>query len=244
MSKLTLENDTSRLEMKPNLGGGVGSLWHRGSALLSPTPSGARKLEYAACLPLVPTSYRPYYEWTEDTLGAAPVPTNSEGRASGWIAGKSFQSDLLLKYRVFFSDDGGQNLEQRIRFIENGCQFKLSVRNDGPEPMTGGMGYRCRVPFKEGSTITLSDLSSDKEYALSYEDVSDQTVDGEWNTGVVTHSTGARTVLRSDIPVRFTFRREDDVVVATLLAEIEFARFNHKSGDGSDRTLTFTLTDR
>jgi hypothetical protein len=62
---------------------------------------------------------------------------------------------------------------------------------------------------------------------------------------VVTHSTGERTVLTGDPPVHLAFRREDDAVVVTLLAEVKFssALEGHRDDSNSGR-LTLSVTDR
>ncbi|WP_231420756.1 hypothetical protein [Sphingomonas sp. Leaf205] len=179
-------------------------------------------------------------------LDAAPVPTKSErvgGNGWGW-AGR-FEREWAVNYEIRTSDGEGQSMEQRISLLNDGCQLELAVRNNGNEPQAGGMGYRCRVPFSDGSVVTIADQSSDRSLNLGASDVVDHAPEGNWHTVTVTHSKNQRTVLTSNQPVHLTFRREDDAIVITLVTEIEFSSVSNGYHDnGNSKTLTLQLTDR
>jgi aldose 1-epimerase len=160
---LALKSDDWEAELRPEIGGAIAALRHRGIDVLRPTPPGARHPLETACFALAP-----YCNRIRDgrfcfdgraialTPNFAPEPHTLHGLS--WQRPWTVESHVENKCVLVDDYDGrgswpwAYRAQQRVRLGPKGCAVTLVLINRSADPMPAGIGlhpYFRRRPETE-----------------------------------------------------------------------------------------------
>lgn len=137
--------------LRPEVGGCLASLTHRGTEVLRTMPEGSTEPLESACFPLVPYCNRigeGRFEWqgydVQLPANFAPEPHSLHGL--GWHQPWTVVREAGFKCALEHRHDGGDSwpwpyiAEQRVRLGPKGCAITLDLTNRSAEPMPCGIG--------------------------------------------------------------------------------------------------------
>ena len=156
-------------EVRPEIGGSLAALRHRGEDILRPMPAAATSPLEAACFPLAPycnriRAGRFTFAGRDIALppNFPPEPHSLHGRA--WQAAWTLESQAENKCVLVHDYDGtgawpwAYRAQQRIRLGPRGCAITLVLINRSPEVMPAGLGLH---PYFRRRPETVVGFASD-----------------------------------------------------------------------------------
>jgi aldose 1-epimerase len=160
---LTLKSGDWEAELRPEIGGAIAELRHRGVDVLRPTPAEARHPLETACFALAPYCNRirdGRFRFGAREIALPPnfLPESHSLHGLSWL--REWQVESAVESKCVLVDDhdgsGGwpwaYRAQQRIRLGPKGCAITLVLTNRSAEPMPAGMGlhpYFRRRPETE-----------------------------------------------------------------------------------------------
>lgn len=148
---IALASGSWSAEVRPEVGGSLAALRHRGTDILRPMRAGSTNPLDAACFPLVPYCNRirdARFRFGEHEIALErnfpPEPHSLHGLA--WQVPWAVESQAATKCVLAHDYDGSgswpwaYHAQQRIRLGPKGCAITLVVINRSPEVMPAGIG--------------------------------------------------------------------------------------------------------
>ena len=173
---IRLEAGDWSAELRPEIGGSLAALRHRGIAVLRTMPPDSSDVLEAACFPLVPYCNRIRdgcfaWEGRDVRLPANFPPEPHSLHGLGWQAPWSVTNEASFKCSLAHSHDGSggwpwaYDAEQRVRLGAQGCAVTLDVTNRADTPMPCGLGLHpyfrrrpeTRVQFTASGMLEVDD---------------------------------------------------------------------------------------
>jgi aldose 1-epimerase len=170
---MTLENDTQRLQLAPELGGSVAAwYWKLGnnwSPLFRPWDGRSDDRYTLACFPLVPWSNRITEGGFEQDGAFYPVKTNRADEpypihGDGWLQAWQVAEQtpdrikLSLESHGFDGNPYHYRSTQSFALLENGLQIDLTVTNIGAKALPFGLGLH---PYFVRNSQTLLQMKTE-----------------------------------------------------------------------------------
>jgi aldose 1-epimerase len=160
---LVLKSGDWEAELRPEIGGAIAALRHRGVEVLRPTPPEARNPLETACFALAPYCNRIrdgrfHFAGREIALPPNFLPEPHSLHGLSWQ--REWQVESAVENKCVLADkhdgSGGwpwaYRAQQRIRLGPKGCAITLVLINRSAEPMPAGIGlhpYFRRAPESE-----------------------------------------------------------------------------------------------
>ncbi|MFN3354026.1 MAG: aldose 1-epimerase, partial [Brevundimonas sp.] len=149
-----------RLTLRPDLGGAVAGLTHRGEPVLRPTPDDAQDVLRTACFPLAPYANRiagAAFDWRGRrvrllaTTGFEPHAIHGVGWRAPWTVQAEGSDGITLGLHHAGDDDWPWAFTARQTFAldETGLSIELSMTNLAEDAAPAGLGlhpYFVRRP--------------------------------------------------------------------------------------------------
>jgi len=148
---IRLEAGDWTADVRPEIGGSLAALRHRGIEVMRTMPADSSDVFEAACFPLVPYCNRirdGRFDWDgrDVRLPANFPPEPHSLHGLGWQAPWSVTSEAGFKCSLSHCHDGtggwpwAYDAEQRVRLGAQGCAITLDVTNRAGTPMPCGLG--------------------------------------------------------------------------------------------------------
>jgi aldose 1-epimerase len=153
--------------LRPEVGGAISALSHRGIDVLRPLPPDADNPLHAACFPLVPYCNRirgGRFVFGQRTviLPANFPPSPHSLHGFGWQAPWTVESRAPNKCVLLHEYDGtgpwpwAYRARQRIRLGPRGCAITLVLTNRSSETMPAGLGLHPYFRHGPGTTLRFA----------------------------------------------------------------------------------------
>jgi aldose 1-epimerase len=162
---LELRLDAWRLALRPDLGGCVAGLWHRGRPVLRSTePLALAEARRAASYPLVPYSNRiadGQMTWRNRehvlrlNVAGGPHPMHGVGFQRPWAVARcsATEAELTLAHRPDADWPFAFEAVQRISLRDEGVRFELEATHRGPGTAPMGLGWHPFFLKRPGSRL-------------------------------------------------------------------------------------------
>ena len=148
---LTLRSTDWEAELRPEIGGAITALRHRGTDVLRPTPPGATYPLETACFSLAPYCNRIRdgrfrFAGRDIALEANFLPEPHSLHGLSWL--REWQVESVAENKCVLVDDydgsadwpWAYGAQQRVRLGPKGCAITLVLTNRSAEPMPAGIG--------------------------------------------------------------------------------------------------------
>lgn len=168
MQPVELNASALRLALRPDLGGSVAGLWHRGTAVLRSTEPGALQGPRAsACFPLVPYSNRlgmRRFQWqgieytTAPNFEASPHSLHGVGWLRAWRVDAASERSATLSYGHTpdahwpFAFEARQQFELR----DDRLGITLAITSADAREQPVGLGWHPYFPRRQRSRLRMA----------------------------------------------------------------------------------------
>ncbi len=163
---IVLQNGAARLELAPEIGGGVARFTVADRNVMRPAARGATDVLDMASFPLVPFCNRiPEGRFTVEgrevvlppNLGDHPHALHGQGWRAAWTVESATDVEAVLSYEHARSDwPWAYRAEQRFALTEMGLLITLSVTNTDDRAMPAGLGFHPYFPRRPGEVLKAS----------------------------------------------------------------------------------------
>lgn len=167
MKAIELHSGDLRLVLRPDLGGSIAGLWHRGTAVLrSVEPDAMTGPRNGACFPLLPYSNRlagRRFHWrgraymTQANFDASPHSLHGVGWLRSWQIRSQEQAAATLSYRHEPDADWpfAFEAEQRFELSADALRMDLRLTNTDAADQPVGLGWHPYFPRRARSRLQM-----------------------------------------------------------------------------------------